>query len=146
MSPQRRYLCAAYGAIALAALIATWSQNLAYFTGPADLIPALGLFLQDTTVNPAARSITADIGLFFLAAAIFMVIEARKHGIPFVWAYIAGGLFIAISVTFPLFLIARELKLATPDATHLRAVDIVGLTAFAVLITGICVYVLRLVG
>jgi hypothetical protein len=35
-----------------------------------------------------------------------MVIEARKHGVRFVWAYIVGGLAIAISVTFPLFLIA----------------------------------------
>jgi hypothetical protein len=146
MTQSSRLLCTVYAAIALAALIATWSQNLAYFTGPADLIPALGLFLQDTTVNPAARSVMADIALIFLAAAIFMVIEARKHGIRFVWAYIAGGLFIAISVTFPLFLIARELKLSTSDATHLRAVDIAGLAAFAVLITGICLYVLRVVG
>ena len=38
-----------------------------------------------------------------------MVLEARKHGIKFVWAYIAGGFLIAISVTFPLFLLAREL-------------------------------------
>ena len=41
-----------------------------------------------------------------------MVVEARKQGIPYVWAYIAGGMLIAISVTFPLFLIARERTLA----------------------------------
>jgi hypothetical protein len=38
--------------------------------------------------------------LFALAATILMVIEARKHGVKFVWLYIAGGLAIAISVTF----------------------------------------------
>jgi len=32
------------------------------------------------------------------AAAIFMVIEARKHDVPFVWAYIVGGMLIAITV------------------------------------------------
>jgi hypothetical protein len=141
----RQALCAVYAAIALAALLATWSQNLAYFASPADFLAALVLFIEDTRVNPAARSITADIALFFLAAAIFMVIEARKHGVRFVWLYIAGGLFVAISVTFPLFLIARELKLAGTDAKHLRMIDGATLAAFAVLITGLTLYVLRLV-
>ena len=141
MPSSRIALCTVYAAIALAALLATWSQNLAYFHSPADFIPALGAFLLDTKVTPAARSITADIALFFLAAAIFMVIEARKHGVRFVWAYIAGGLFVAISVTFPLFLIARELRLAAPDANHLRAVDIAPLAAFAALIVGLTVWI-----
>jgi len=82
-------------------------------------------------VNPASRSITVDIVLFFLAAAIFMVIEARKHGVPFVWAYIVGGMLIAISVTFPLFLIARERKLAATDEPGLTAVDVILLVALA---------------
>ena len=46
-----------------------------------------------------------------------MVIEARKHGVKYVWAYILGGFLIAISVTFPLFLLARELRLEKSDAT-----------------------------
>jgi hypothetical protein len=145
MPSPRLALCAVYAAIALAALIATWSQNLAYFSSPADFIEALGLFLDDTRVNPAARSITVDVALLFLAAAIFMVIEARKHNIRAVWLYIAGGLFIAISVTFPIFLIARELKLAEPDAKNLRAIDIGLLTTFTALITGLSLYVLRLI-
>jgi hypothetical protein len=145
MPSPRLALCAVYAAIAIAALVATWSQNLAYFNSPADFIPVLGLFLEDARVNPAARSITVDIAIFFLAAAVFMVIEARKHGIRAVWLYIAGGLFIAISVTFPLFLIARELKLAEPDAKHLRTIDIALLAAFTALITGLSLWVLRLV-
>jgi hypothetical protein len=44
-----------------------------------------------------------------------MVIEARKHNVRFVWAYIVGGILVAISVTFPLFLIARELRMRTSD-------------------------------
>ena len=58
--------------------------------------------LERRKVTPAtSRSLTVDILLFFLAAAILMVIEARKHEVRFVWAYIAGGFAIAISVTFP---------------------------------------------
>ena len=49
-------------------------------------------FLNDSKVTPASRSITVDIVLFFLAAGILMVVEARKHGVRFVWAYIAGAL------------------------------------------------------
>jgi Na+/phosphate symporter len=56
--------------------------------------------------------------LFFVAAAIFMVREARRLAIPHVWAYLVGGMLIAISVTFPLFLVAREFKLNSTDATR----------------------------
>jgi hypothetical protein len=140
MPQSRTILCAVYGLIALAALISTWSQNLAYFTSPTD--PAAGLaFVTDLKVNPAARSVAADIGLIFVAAAIFMVIEARKHGVRFVWAYIVGGLFVAISVTFPLFLIARELRLAAPDANHLRNVDVVLLAALSALVVALTVWI-----
>lgn len=142
MPAARIALCAVYGAIAVIALVATWSQNLAYFhSGVSDFFPAFGAFLSDTKVTPAARSITVDIGLFFLAAAVFMVIEARKHNIRFVWAYIIGGMAIAISVTFPLFLIARELRLASPDATQLRILDIAPLAAFAALMLGLTYWI-----
>jgi len=99
-----KVLCAVYGVVALIALIATWSQNAAYFDNPGGFLLD---FFNDSKVTPASRSLTVDIVLFFLAAAILMVVEARKHGVRFVWAYIAGGFAIAISVTFPLFLIAR---------------------------------------
>jgi hypothetical protein len=129
-----------YGIIALGALVATWSQNLAYFTGVTELIPALGAFVTDLKVNPAARSVSADIALIVLSASIFMVIEARKHAIPFVWAYIVGGIFVAISVTLPLFLIARELRLADTDARHLRDIDVVMLAGLAMFIAVITVW------
>lgn len=112
MTTTRKTLCGIYAAIAAVALVATWTQNAAYFDRPASFLKD---FLVDLNVTAASRSITIDIVLFFLAAAIFMVIEARKHAIPYVWAYLLGGLLIAISVTFPLFLIARERRLAAED-------------------------------
>ena len=65
-----------------------------------------------------------------LAAVVFMVIEARRHRHPYVWAYVLGGMLIAISVTFPLFLIARERKLADADRASLRLLDAVPLRVF----------------
>jgi hypothetical protein len=127
MLMSRKLLCAAYAAIALVALIATWSQNILFFNGGGSLLG----FWEATKANPASRSITVDIALLLLSVAILMVIEARRLGVKFVWAYIIGGFLIAISVTFPLFLLARELRLAKSDATELRNVDSILLAALA---------------
>lgn len=127
MTTTRKILCGVYAAIAAIALIATWTQNAAYSGSGTGFLKD---FLTDLKVNPASRSITLDILLFFLAAAIFMVIEARKIGVPYVWAYVIGGMLIAISVTFPLFLIARERKLATTDEPGLKSLDMILLVVF----------------
>jgi len=89
-----KVLCVLYAGIAVAALVATWSRNVAY------LHAGIGRFLIDFVdglkVTPASRSITCDILFFFLAAAVLMVIEARKYGVRFVWLYILAGATIAI--------------------------------------------------
>jgi hypothetical protein len=131
-------LCAVYAVISLAALIATWSQNAAYFDNPGRFLVD---FLNDSKVTPASRSLTVDIVLFFLAAGILMVVEARKHGVKYVWLYILGGFAIAISVTFPLFLIAREMRIGRTEETRLGAVDTVLLAVFAVVAAGLTIWV-----
>ena len=100
----RNIRIAIYAVIAVVALYGTWSQNLAYG-------PALSGFLLDAKANPAARSVTIDIFMMALSASFLMIYEARRLGIRFVWAYILFGLTVAISFTFPLFLIAREFAL-----------------------------------
>lgn len=125
----RRILCGVYATIAAVAFIATWSQNLAYQNVALDFFSS---FWRETRVTPAARSVTIDILMFAFAASILMVIEARKHGVRLVWAYIVGGLFVGISVTFPLFLIARQLRLNPTEALKLPAKDAVLLALLAV--------------
>ncbi len=131
-------LCAVYAVISLAALIATWSQNAAYFDNPGRFLVD---FLNDSKVTPASRSLTVDIVLFFLAAGILMVVEARKHGVKYVWLYILGGFAIAISVAFPLFLIAREMRIGRTEETRLGAVDTALLAVFAVVAAGLTIWV-----
>jgi hypothetical protein len=131
-------LCAVYAIISLAALIATWSQNAAYFDNPGRFLVD---FINDSKVTPASRSLTVDVVLFFLAAGILMVVEARKHGVKFVWLYILGGFAIAISVAFPLFLIAREMRIGRTEETRLGAVDTVLLGVFAVVAAGLTIWV-----
>jgi Terpene cyclase DEP1 len=134
----RKVLCIVYGAIAVAALIATWSQNLAYFDKPARFLLD---FANDSKVTPASRSLTVDVMLCALAAMILMVVEARKHGVKFVWLYIVGGFAVAISVTFPLFLIARELRMGKSDAPRIRTTDAILLAGIAVLAAGLTIWV-----
>lgn len=110
MNKQSQWLCAVYLTVAIIALIACWSQNF-YYVGEG-FWAGTRHFWQDTFANPASRSITIDIFLFNLSAAIWMIQESKKHNIKNVWAYLVFGLLIAISVTFPLFLIVRELKIA----------------------------------
>jgi Terpene cyclase DEP1 len=133
-----KVLCTVYAVIAIAALVATWSQNVGYLDRGADFLAA---FWEDTEVNPASRSITVDIALFLLAAAVLMVVEARKHGVKFVWLYIIGGFLIAISVTFPLFLIARELRVGSTIPGHLSTVDTVGLAVLALFTAAFTIWV-----
>ena len=138
MTGRQRLLIGFYALIAIAALFATWSQNLQLFgLGGGPLAP-FAAFVEATRVNPASRSITVDIGFFLLAASAFMVIEARRLGVRFVWLYIVFAFLIAISVTFPLFMIARELRLAPaakPDTPwSIGMGDVIGLALVTVVV------------
>jgi hypothetical protein len=114
MSTSRKILCAIYGVIALAALYGTWSNNLRFFALP-DSGGLIG-FIRATLVNPASASIGVDILAVAIAASVFMVVEARRLRMRFAWLYVALSFGIAISVMFPLFLIARERALAAGEA------------------------------
>jgi hypothetical protein len=111
MAVRDRVLCWTYGVLAFAALIATWSQNIRFFTRAHN--GGLWGFIKDGYANPAASSFTNDILMIALVAAVFMVVESRRVGVRHVWAYILLMFVIAASVAFPLFLLARQRKLAT---------------------------------
>ncbi|MEP7210480.1 MAG: DUF2834 domain-containing protein [Alphaproteobacteria bacterium] len=137
MTATGRNLCIFYGLIAIAALFATWSQNLQ---------PAHISYLADLKASPASRSFTVDIGFFLLAGAALMVVEARRLGVRFVWLYVIFGFLIAISVTFPLFLIAREMRLAKigagPHPVKLTISDLIVLVLVTAATLGLTWYIL----
>lgn len=143
---QKRY-CLFYALTALVALAATWSQNLVYFHGVHDLPGLLGAsadFVMEARVTAAGRSVAVDLVLLFLALSAFMIHEARRLGIAHVWAYILFGFLVAISVTFPLFMIARERALSwageTPPERPTAWADRLGLivmTALTLALSGV---------
>ena len=102
-------LCWTYALIAFGALVATWSQNIRFFGE--DDNGGLGGFIDGMYENAAAASISNDLLFMVIAAFVFMAIESRRVGVRHLWLYLAGSLLVAVSVAFPLFLLARELKL-----------------------------------
>ena len=105
---KQKLLLSLYFLISLIALLLCWQENVTY--AGFGVIEGWWMFIVDTQANAAARSVTYDLFFFFVVGAIFMWREGKKLGMRFIWAYIVFGFVIAISVTFPLFLIHRELK------------------------------------
>ncbi|MFS0518872.1 DUF2834 domain-containing protein [Nostoc sp. UIC 10607] len=110
MNIKDKLICASYILIALAALPATWLNNLAFMTQPSNAYFAD--FFRAAYVNAAAASLTNDLILVSLATCIFMAIEGKRVGIRYLWLYIIMSAIIAVSVMFPLFLLARHIKIA----------------------------------
>ncbi len=141
----RRYQlrCGIYAIAAVVALVGTWHQNVAYVRPDEGLVvgfaSATERFWRETFATPASTSITIDLGLLMIPLCMLMVLEARRLGIRFVWLYIVLGLLIAISMTYPLFLIARELRLKERgDASpSLRWADTAALAALGVAMIGL---------
>jgi hypothetical protein len=139
----RRVLPIFYVGLALLALRACWRQNLLFMAEQqVDLATGFVVFWPALLANHATTSITIDIALLGLAALTWMVIEARRLGIRFVWAYVVLSFAIAISVTFPLFLLARERARAEQGETNpqLGLGDSLGLVLLGVPIIGFAVW------
>ncbi|MEB3983109.1 DUF2834 domain-containing protein [Mycobacterium sp. 663a-19] len=134
----RKILCAVYGVIALAALIATWRNGGPYVHSAADF---LGTFWRDAKATSASRFVAADALMLGISVVILMVIEAAKHSVRFVWLYVVGSFFIAISVMFPLFLIARELRMGASDTPRLRTTDTALLALVAVMTAALTIWI-----
>jgi hypothetical protein len=136
MSTTSRILCVVYALIAVAALYGTWSQNLLYSGQPGGIGAH---FLNDLRVNPASRSISIDVSWIVASASLLMVTEARRIGMRLPWIYVILSFAIAVSVMVPLFLLARELRLASDNpakapAHIMRVLDVVGMGVVVALV------------
>lgn len=112
MTATRKNLCIVYGVVALIALVGTWWNNILYFQDGGSLVD----FFKQGYLNHATSSLTNDLILLLVSAFILMVVEARRLGIKYVWVYLVLSMVIAVSVMFPLFLIARERALGAREA------------------------------
>jgi len=139
MSTSQKVLCGVYALIAAVALILVWSKTFPYVHG--SFIEYQRAFWADTKVTGASRTMTADILMLGASIAILTVTEARRWGVRFVWLYILGSFFIAISAFFPLFLIARERRIAAVDAPRITTSDSVLLALLCLGLTALSLWV-----
>ena len=102
-----KVLCAIYAVLAVVALV--WTQIL--------LVDHLrngeGALLDNLTPNAAATFAAVDLLAVALVGVVFIVVEGRRLGVRLWWIYVVLSLAVAISVALPLFLIARQVTLAS---------------------------------
>jgi hypothetical protein len=110
MSRFDKFLCAIYALIAVLALYATWVNNLAFLALPEGR--SIQAWIDGVYANYAAASFTNDLLFLCAAVCVFIVVEGRRLKIRFYLAYILLSGPTAISFTFPLFMIARQIALS----------------------------------
>jgi hypothetical protein len=114
MTRSEKLLCWVYALIATVSLVATWSNNLAFLAHPENW--SISSWTRALYANPAAASFMNDLFGLGVAVTICMVVEARRLRIPHLWFYLLLSPLVAISVAFPLFLIARQRVIAQQRA------------------------------
>lgn len=107
-----------YAVAALIGLLLTWYFNLRY-SG------SVG-YLAAWFANDASSSAAVDLIVLAVVASVFMLAESRRVGIglPVTLALVVAGFLIAMSCTFPLFLLLRERRLATRPRSAVPQVNI----------------------
>ncbi|PCJ46379.1 MAG: hypothetical protein COA99_02860 [Moraxellaceae bacterium] len=144
MNIKSNVLIAIYLVVSALALFFTWSHIPEYLGH--GFIEANKAFWIDALINANSAGKFLSIDILFLAFVcnVWMYIEGRRIGIKYITIYIIVGLLVAISVAFPLFLAAREAKMAKQIELHqspgLKVADILVLTVLFVLTLGVSIW------
>jgi hypothetical protein len=99
-----------YGAFAAAGAAVPWYFNILYMVDSGELLTPQR-WVAGGFINPLTGSITSDFLIGTTPVLVWMVIEARRLGMRYWWAYVAATFLIAFAFSCPLFLLMRELRL-----------------------------------
>lgn len=102
--------CLAYAVIAAIAFIGTQGVLVAGIR--ANRMSGSQVW-YDMTSNPTAIFTSIDLVMVFLAALVFMVVEGRRLRVRWWGIYPVLATGIGVSFGFPLFLIARRVRVAS---------------------------------
>jgi hypothetical protein len=100
-----------YLAIAAIGLVGT-----AWFNVQSVVNPSGETFFAAWFANPSVSSLSWDLLATASAASVLIILEGRRLGIRWYWAYVVFSFVTAVAFTFPLFLAMRERRLAQLDA------------------------------
>ena len=103
--------------IAVIAIFATWINNLAFMQEPGN--NTIEAWYNALYANYATASFINDLFLLTIAVCIYIIIEGYRLKIRYTWAYVLFSGITAISFTFPLFLIARQIAIAKQRSGNL---------------------------
>ena len=108
MTSQRKTRTIYFFVLALIGLVSAWWLNGVAVARGQD-------YLQAWFSTEVDWVLSTDLLIVALAAAAFMVLEAKRLGMKRVWLYLVLAGITAMAFVFPLFLAMRELKLAKQD-------------------------------
>ncbi|MEV4921583.1 DUF2834 domain-containing protein [Streptomyces roseoverticillatus] len=113
-----RSLCVFYGLFGLAGTAVMGALAVAFVRENVDAGPygVVRNFVHDALTNLASQFVYADLVLIWAALSAFMIVESRRLGIRYVWAYIAGAPALALCASFSVFMYVRQLKIAAAGA------------------------------
>lgn len=100
-----------YFSVAAIGLVGT-----AWFNVQSVISPGGDTFFAAWFANPSVSSLSWDLLATASAASIFIILEGRRLGIRWYWAYVLFSFVTAVAFTFPLFLAVRERHLAQTGA------------------------------
>ena len=109
MTKTDKHLCVSYALVAIACLIGTQWVLVDYMIGGGSTADALAA----TVDGHAATFVTIDLLGVAVAATAFMIVDGRRNRVPLLWLYVLLVFVVAVSVAFPLYLIARTRTLST---------------------------------
>jgi hypothetical protein len=95
-----------YIAVAVIGLAGT-----AWFNVRSIIEPSEQTFFAAWFANPSVSSLSWDLLAVASAASIFIILEGRRLGIRWYWAYVVFSFVTAVAFTFPLFLAVRERRM-----------------------------------
>jgi hypothetical protein len=113
MTKTDKILCVVYGLFAAAALVGTQWTLVVFLRSDENDWSAL---TDRLTADPVVGFVGIDLLVVALAAVVFMAVEGRRLGVRWWGVYVALVFLVAVSVAFPLFLIARTRVLAEARA------------------------------
>jgi hypothetical protein len=91
-------------------------HTAAWFNIQSVVNPSGDTFFAAWFANPSVSSLSWDLLATASAASIFIILEGRRLGIRWYWAYVIFSFVTAVAFTFPLFLAVRERRLAQVSA------------------------------
>ncbi|GET37245.1 DUF2834 domain-containing protein [Microseira wollei] len=68
-------------------------------------------FVNESSANLAAKSVSLDLFIATVAGSTWMYLESKRVGIKLGWLYILIGILVAFAFALPLFFFRREIDL-----------------------------------